>query len=160
MSQVLETEPWDHTYKGDPYWLEVRRQVNRLCDEAVAVHYDDIRADLWFQKELPKLDSEGRGLDTSQQWERARRQRLVRGRPKLPEDTSDFVEFFVESRGGNKWYLARMNEMHCAAELAATKENVAKTRKAQVVRRLREKYRASDDSTCARCKHDLERMSQ
>ena len=160
MSQVLEAEPWDHTPKGSPYWLEFRRQANRLCDETIAVHYDDIRADLWFQKELPKLDVEGRGMDTSQQWERARRQHLVRGRPKTPEDPSDFVEFFVESRGGNKWYLARVDEMHCAAEAAATKENIPKARKAQIVRRLRDKYNAIEDSSCARCKRDLERMSQ
>jgi hypothetical protein len=159
MSQALETEPWDHTYKGDSYWLEVRRQVNRLCDETVAVHYDDIRADLWFQKELPNLDT-GRGIDTAQQWERARRQHLIRARPKALEDTSDFVEFFVESRGGSKWFLARIDEMHCAAEVAATKENVSKTRKAQVVRRLRDKYHALDDAQCARCKRDLARLSQ
>src|SRR3989442_8812331 len=135
MSQVVEAEPWDHTTKGSPYWLEFRRQVNRLCDETAAVHYDDIRADLWFQKELPKLDVEGRGLDTSQQWERARRQRLVRGRPKSPDDSSDFLEFFVESRGGSKWYLARTEQKDLGLGKAGEKRKIKKDPKDQSHRR-------------------------
>ena len=81
MSQVLEAEPWDHTYKGDSFWLKVRKETLRLIEHEVAVNWQDVQADPWFQKESLILEPN--------QWDRACIQRLVPNRRPTPiEDTA------------------------------------------------------------------------
>ena len=152
MSQVLEAEPWDHTYKGDSFWLKVRKETLRLIQREVAVNWQDVQADPWFQKESLILEPN--------QWDRACIQRLVPNRRPTPvEDTADFVRFFVEGKGGRKWYLSLRNEMHCAAETAVRKEHLAQNRIGQNVRRIRETWNATEEA-CERCKKNLVLMSQ
>lgn len=131
MTEPMEVpgEPWDHTYKGDAYWLRFRAEVLRLLDREVAASFADVEADPWFQKESH--------AEQAVQWDRARK-RLVRGRPRAPGDGSDLVQFFVLGRGGRKWYLARREEMHCAAAVAAIKEHLS--RRAWVANNLRAQW--------------------
>ena len=152
MSQVLEAEPWDHTYKGDSFWLKVRKETLRLILREVAVNWQDVQADPWFQKES--------GMLQAGQWERACSQRLVPNRPAPTNDSADFVRFFVEGKGGRKWYLSLRDEVHCASEIAVRKEHIATNRAGQQIRRLRETWNATTEDTCNRCKRYLVQMSQ
>jgi hypothetical protein len=144
-------EPWDHTPKPAEYWQEFRGHVIRLIERDVAIHWVDVWSDPWFQKQSHCYEPE--------QWKRARK-KLVRGRHRVPGDDSDLVEFYVRGRGGRKWYLADWREMHCAAERAVKKERINARRAAQIVRRLREKWGATDEEQCARCRKDLEDMAK
>ncbi len=148
---IEKNEPWDHTYKGDSYWIEFRRQALRLLEQERAVHWSDVRADPWFQKESHLVHG-------ANQWDRARK-KLVRGLLREASDDSELMEFFVRGRGGRKWYLSHLDEMHCAAEVATEKEHIAPLRAPQIVRRLRERWGATEMDTCAGCQRDLRKMA-
>jgi hypothetical protein len=137
-----DPEPWDHTYKGDVYWLEFRANLLRLVHQEVAVSFADVEADPWFQKESH--------IEQAVQWDRARK-RMVRGRPQAAGDVSDLVQFRIEGRGGNKWYLARRDEMHCAIAIAAYKERLGRKRLAVRDLRLQWGIKPWDDATCHQC---------
>lgn len=144
MSDDKDPEPWDHTYKGDAYWLDFRSRILVLLEREIAVSFADVEADPWFQKESH--------IEQAIQWDRARK-RMVRGRPKSTEDKSDLVQFSVEGRGGNKWYLARIEEMHCASVVAVLKERVSQNRRRHIITHLRKTWNAYVAS-CPVCLED------
>ena len=147
---IREGGDWDKTPKGDAYWLAFRKETLRLIAQETAVSFSDVKADPWFQKTSHVYEAV--------QWDRART-RLIRNKPRASDDASEFVEFCVPGRGGRKWYLTLETELHCAVEIAARKEAIAMNRRGQVIRRLLERWKATEDS-CARCKMDLERAAQ
>lgn len=137
-------EPWDHSYKGDAYWLDFRAQVLRLIEAEVAIGFADIEGDPWFQKKSH--------IEQAVQWDRARK-RMVRGRPKATDDPSDLVQFHVEGRGGKKWYLSKRDEMHCASVVAVLKERISENRRRAIIRHLRKTWDAYV-SSCPVCSND------
>ena len=139
-SDSPEAEPWDHTYKGDSYWTRLRSETLRLTMTEVAIGFSDVEADPWFQKESH--------VEQAIQWSRARK-KLVRGRLRADGDVSDLVQFYVETKGGRKWYLARREEMHCASAIAVLKEHVAANMRALRVRNLRRQWNAEE--SCPVC---------
>jgi hypothetical protein len=145
-----EPEPWDHTYKGDSYWLEFRSQVIRLLEQEIAIGFSDIEADPWFQKQSH--------IEQAVQWDRARK-RMVRGRPKAPDDTTELVQFWVDGRGGRKWYLARQDEVHCAAAIAVIKERIDTVRRKLLVRNLRMTWGIGSDAVCRNCENGDPRIA-
>ncbi len=137
-------------YHGDPWWIVRRNEILRLIDRKIAVCLEDAHADLWFQ-------SDG-CFATPVQWDRAIR-RFVRNAQRAEGDTSVLFAFHVPGKGRGVWYIARLNQAHCAIEEGVRRMRMKDARAAgQLARRLKEQYGAME--LCERCKQDLAKMAQ
>ena len=137
-------------YHGNPWWIVRRTEVLRLIDHKVAVCLEDVFGDLWFQNDGC--------FATPTQWDRGIR-RFVRNAQRAEGDTSILFSFLVPGKGRGVWYIARLNEAHCAVDEGVRRMHMKDSRAAgQIARRLKEQYQAQ--VPCERCKKDAEKMAQ
>ena len=137
-------------YHGDPWWILRRNEVLRLIDKKTAVCLEDIFADLWFQNDGC--------FATPVQWDRAIR-RFVRNAQRAEGDISILFSFHVPGKGRGVWYIARLNESHCAIDEGVRRMHMKDARTAgQIARRLKDQYQAT--MPCERCKKDAEKAAQ
>ena len=152
---TVSKDSWETNgaYKGHDYWREIGKQVIRLVRKVTAVSFHDARADEWFQRHSHFADST--------QWLQALRGFLLPDATKRYPPSSDWadgivlVEFVVPTARRGIVYICDRGLAHCATDRAITRERVSLKRRAQVLRRLREKLGVLADE-CPACSRRLE----
>src|SRR2546427_2206174 len=138
-AEIAESRKGQHdmTYKGHDYWNAIRENVRRLASVG-PVPYIDIQDDPWMRKESHAQSSE--------QWRRIRNV-LIQKHPHRNgcpyprwQDGLEFVDYYIRGRGRPVAYLSLRENLPCDAEIALRAERVSKTRFAQQLRRIRQRY--------------------
>lgn len=155
----LKRPPWPMDYLGDPMYLRLSALADELLAKRIAFTLRDLRQDQWVQESTNLVDS--------LRWTRLLRQFLMkrhvpiaqrhRGRHHFPyvPGARRIVEFSVPASGPPILYAAYADELHCAVMIAVGRERIAKARRPQAIRRLREELKATDPKECAQCQLQL-----
>jgi hypothetical protein len=155
----MKRPPWPMDYLGDEMYVKLSRLMDELLLKRIAITLRDLRADQWVQESTNLVDS--------LRWTRFVRQFLMkrhvpfeqrgRGQHRYPfvKGARRIVEFQVPASGPPILYAAYADEMHCAISVAVGRERISKSRKAQVIRRLREDVNATDSKACVQCQIQL-----
>ncbi len=135
---------WDRGYWGDEKWLECRARVLRLVRQNLILAWGDLDQDPYFHR--PKKGG-GAGWSQQNQWHRAIDQHFLPNRPEAP-DSPQLRAFQTEKKRSR--YLTYDKWLHCAIRKAC---EVEQRNSPVTLRRLREKYHATEACELDRLRH-------